>query len=508
MNRQGKHGHFAVLIVFACFMFPALLYKSLLSLSQRTKDREGGSSRTRRSVELEKNTSAPIVILDKACLMPTMDDFPGDFMTQYQRKHGGAIFHFLLAMYMFIGLATVCDDYFVPSLEKIALKLRLSSDVAGATFMAVGTSAPELFAAIIGVFITEGDIGLAAVVGSGMFNVLFVLAICALFAGSVLPLSRWPLLRDSFCYLMSIAALVFVTYDEKVYWYEALALVCMYLLYVAMMYFNRELERRFLRSVLSRKEDDDVEGNITNDENKTLLPHQDNEDGIVSPFSSSGVQEIEVILPANELPSSTPRGIISWTLWIIKSPVTCLFYLTIPDCRKDRWENWYYVSFVACLVWTAILSYVLVWMLAIIGFTLAIPGVIMGLTFLAAGSSVPEGISSLIVARRGDGDMAVSHAIGSNVFNILFCLGVPWLLKTTFVHLGGHVDVVSGSMSYTSLCLFASVIFPLVFIALNRWYLNKFLGMIFLVLYLAFVAVATLFGLNLLGDFNEKTCKS
>ena len=53
---------------------------------------------------------------------------------------------------MFAGIAIVCDDYFVPALEKIVEKLELSDDVAGATFMAAGSSAPELFTSVIGKF--------------------------------------------------------------------------------------------------------------------------------------------------------------------------------------------------------------------------------------------------------------------------------------------------------------------------------------------------------------------
>ena len=51
---------------------------------------------------------------------------------------------------MFAGIAIVCDDYFVPALEAIVEKLGLSDDVAGATFMAAGSSAPELFTSVIG----------------------------------------------------------------------------------------------------------------------------------------------------------------------------------------------------------------------------------------------------------------------------------------------------------------------------------------------------------------------
>ena len=66
----------------------------------------------------------------------------------------------------------------------------------------------------------------------------------------------------------------------------------------------------------------------------------------------------------------------------------------------------------------------------IIGNTLGIPSVVMGLTFLAAGTSVPDLLSSVIVARKGEGDMAVSSSIGSNIFDILVGLPVPWIIYT------------------------------------------------------------------------------
>lgn len=53
---------------------------------------------------------------------------------------------------------------------------------------------------------------------------------------------------------------------------------------------------------------------------------------------------------------------------------------------------------------------------------------IMGLTFLAAGTSIPDLITSVIVARKGLGDMAVSSSVGSNIFDVCVGLPVPWLL--------------------------------------------------------------------------------
>lgn len=61
----------------------------------------------------------------------------------------------------------------------------MSADVAGATFMAAATSAPELFVNVIGTFITEGDIGVGTIVGSAVFNILAVAACCGVSAGLV-----------------------------------------------------------------------------------------------------------------------------------------------------------------------------------------------------------------------------------------------------------------------------------------------------------------------------------
>lgn len=82
------------------------------------------------------------------------------------------------------AIAIICDDFFVPSLEVISETLSLSEDVAGATFMAAGSSAPELFTAIIGVAF-ESDVGVGTIVGSAVFNILIIIALTAALAGQV-----------------------------------------------------------------------------------------------------------------------------------------------------------------------------------------------------------------------------------------------------------------------------------------------------------------------------------
>lgn len=56
---------------------------------------------------------------------------------------------------MFAAIALVCDEFFVPTLEKICEELGLQEDVAGATFMAFGSSGPEHAVGVIGVFVSE-----------------------------------------------------------------------------------------------------------------------------------------------------------------------------------------------------------------------------------------------------------------------------------------------------------------------------------------------------------------
>ena len=63
-----------------------------------------------------------------------------------------------------------------------------------------------------------------------------------------------------------------------------------------------------------------------------------------------------------------------------------------------------------------------------IGCILNVPSVVMGTTVLAAGTSIPDALSSIAVARDGLADMAVANAVGSNVFDIWLGLGLPWLL--------------------------------------------------------------------------------
>merc|ERR1719479_307779 len=69
----------------------------------------------------------------------------------------------------------------------------------------------------------------------------------------------------------------------------------------------------------------------------------------------------------------------------------------------------------------------MVWWATVVAWCWHIPSRVMGVTFIAAGTSIPDLLSSVIVARQGHGDMAVSSSVGSNIFDILVGLPLPWI---------------------------------------------------------------------------------
>ena len=102
--------------------------------------------------------------------------------------------------------------------------------------------------------------------------------------------------------------------------------------------------------------------------------------------------------------------------------------------------------------------------------------------------------------------MAVSNSIGSNIFDILICLGLPWLLQTVFVKTGDTVPINSNGIVYTSLILLATVLIVILIMMLTKWTLNKKVGVILLFVYVCVITVACLFELNVFGEINLPQC--
>lgn len=179
-------------------------------------------------------------------------EYPQDLFSVEERRQGWVVLHIFGMIYVFVALAIVCDEYFVPALGVITEKLQISEDVAGATFMAAGGSAPELFTSLIGVFISHSNVGIGTIVGSAVFNILFVIGTCALFSREILHLTWWPLFRDISFYIVDLLMLILFFLDSVIDWWESLLLLTAYATYVFTMKQNVYLEQ-WVKQELNKK---------------------------------------------------------------------------------------------------------------------------------------------------------------------------------------------------------------------------------------------------------------
>lgn len=83
-------------------------------------------------------------------------------------NYGMVVPYLALLLYLFVALAIVCDEYFVPAIDEITEAFGITPDVAGATLMAAGGSAPELATSFMGVFVSKSDVGFSTIVGSAV----------------------------------------------------------------------------------------------------------------------------------------------------------------------------------------------------------------------------------------------------------------------------------------------------------------------------------------------------
>ncbi|XP_027840072.2 sodium/potassium/calcium exchanger 5-like isoform X2 [Aphis gossypii] len=432
----------------------------------------------------------------------SIDDFPPDFFTDDQRRHGAVVFHFLVAFYGFVFIAFVCNDYFLPSVFCICLDLGISPDVAGATFMATATCAPELFVSVIGTFLTESDLGVGTVVGSAIYNTLGVSACAGLAARKAINLEKWPLLRDSGVYLVSIIALAIIVVDDVVMWYEALFLLFMYFGYFLLMFTQGKL--RTAAKKLKNK------NSFRSSSNSMKPPAFDIGYGVYRSFyfteyvppppvkksqTSKDPNEIDIEEPISPI-WKVPTGVLPIMWWVFSLPVAFMLSVTVPDCRTRR--KVYPFTFIMCIIWIGISSYIVSWMLSICGDTFHISDIVMGIGVLAAGGSIPEATSGIINARNGEGSMSISNALGANTLDILLCLGLPWFIKSLMPLSmnGGPILMETNDLFFNCICLIISVIVLNIAAAANGFKMYKTFGIICLVGHICIITIFIISGLN------------
>ncbi len=332
----------------------------------------------------------------------------------------------------FYLLAIVCDRYFVFSLDKIASKLNMNSDMAGATLMAIGSSAPELFVSFIALFKPGNEaMGAGTIVGSAIFNILVIIGASAMVKKAFIA---WqPVIRDIIFYSLSICLLIYAFWDGRITFLESFAFIALYVVYII--------------AVMNWRK---------------ILPYKDEEKSV-----------------AEELKDDIEKEIKKRSVWgNFLNSINVVLDFIFPKQEK------YWLVFFVSIAFIAGLSWVLVESAVGISEILHIPAVIIGLTVLAAGTSIPDLMSSVIVARQGRGGMAISNAIGSNIFDILIGLGLPWII----VNIGGKViPVATENLNSSIVLLFATVIAILGFLIAKKWHINKFAGISLIGLYIGYL---------------------
>lgn len=532
----------------------------------------------------------------------------------------GLILWSLIAMYLMAGQFVICEEYFVPILARLGGRWKMAEDVQGATLLAVGSSSPELFTAVLGaVLYPDDNPGPSTNVGSAIFNLCIIIGLSALYAPRVATLEMVPFLRDTISYLIGLAMLyvfyMVVTPGEMELW-EASALTGWWVVYALMVYFTDFLAKRCCCCLgaccaaaelaenvnVPDQSDEEDEGDDEEDleacvesvstagasttkkpkhkrGRSTLhrsnghwgvsFPKSDNEQSLSSEFYhdnihlSSAIQEEDIededmLRLVDEQLNSRQRELVNRNGWqlVVMPPVSQAedaprhLHLRRPtlmelwmkqqvdarvDARMDEvrknqleeaagpsrlskafhiclkpWEklfsftlfkrdgeketNHMYVAIFLMVVQLGLLTFLVVDCCEKIGVCLEIPGNLLGITLLAVGSSLPDCISSVIVAKEMKLDMAVANAFGSNIFDVNLCVGFSFVIgslvkasygESTTIWLGDEADMAA----FSKLIITAAIYLGLAILAmwLNLMKLTKLTGGMLLLMYAIFL---------------------
>lgn len=338
----------------------------------------------------------------------------------------GFVMDVVLLIFSFGAIHFVSEKYFIESLDHISKKLKLSSDMAGSTLMAAGSSAPELSVALFAIFMSghHEAIGVGTIVGSALFNILAITGVVMWYrreAGK--KLIREPILRDIIFYILSVVLLGYIFSLGELTLAGAIMLVSLYILYVVAVYYWKRIFKY-----------KDVE-------HDSVLKEKEKKGHTWAPY---------------------------FLIWL--------------DKYISRFQ---FVVFIISIGLISLLSWILVNSAVNISAALGVPEFLVGITIVAIGTSVPDLISSAIVAKQGKHGMAINNAIGSNIFDILIGLGLPFLLYM-LIH-GSGFELASDNLLFSVSALLGSAVLLLVFFRWRNWQISKPFGIFLVLLYVMYL---------------------
>ncbi|MHC4401071.1 MAG: calcium/sodium antiporter [Planctomycetota bacterium] len=259
------------------------------------------------------------------------------------------------ALLIAVGLCVllVGGELLVRGASDLAAAMRISPLVVGLTVVAFGTSAPELAVVLQSSFAGQTDLAIGNVVGSCIFNVLFVLGLTAIVCPLVVS-ARLVRLEVPLMIAASVLLLLFSLDNELSRW-EGLVLFSGLVGYVSWTVVQSRRESRKFR------------------------------------------EELEDVV---ETRAKGFRQSAAWVVGVQLALITAGLVLLVLG------SGW--------LVDGAVR----------IAKELGVSELMIGLTILAVGTSLPEIVTSILATRRGQGEIAVGNIVGSNILNILCVLGL------------------------------------------------------------------------------------
>lgn len=447
-----------------------------------------------------------------------MDDLPDDIFTQEQRLQGAIILHFIGAIYFFTLLAYIVGEYFLPAVECICEDLKLTQDVAAATFMAIAGTTPEFFTNTISTFVADSEMGIGTIMGSLLFNTLGVAAVAGLATRKPVQLDWWPITRDSIVFACHVGALIGFAWDGRIHWYESIVIMILLVNYFVVMFQNRRI-MKFAKKYIEGKwnlcgrviRSMEADEQAAMEEAAAKAAEQSPQKPPIPTVAARALQRPSVRLSTASILSDQmaekpfkmgelqipsrhvlpdPDDHPNMTLWKISRetwlrlfwwfyswPIRFLLTFTIPNPTTMR--RWYPLTFIMCIIFIGLTSFLVFWMVAIIGYTFGIPETVMGLTFLAMGGCMPEAIAAVLVIRTGNGAMGVSNALGANSLSILFSLGLPWFIRTMAdgaSSTNAYVMIASNGMQYSIMALLFAIAALYITVYIAKFKLRKRLG--------------------------------
>lgn len=312
-------------------------------------------------------------------------------------------------------------DLFVGGSSRIAKAMKIPPLVIGLTLVSMGTSAPEAAVSMIGAVNGMNDLSVGNVVGSNIFNTLFILGV----SGAIIPLAVGRDVRrfDIPAMLAVYAALLifaFVITPLRIDIYESVALIVAFAAYTAFL---------IVRAVRS---------------NRSVA--------IKAPPAESAQNAASGVAQAQ--PDSTTDG----TTLSLPNSVVGADRLE-PAARKKR-NIPLWLSVILTVVGLAGVIFggeLVVDSASAIAKAAGMSETLVGLTIVAVGTSLPELVTSVVAAVKKESDIAVGNIIGSNIFNIAFILGLSSAISAPVLNYSSLTDMLV--MLGSGILIFAAAVF-------------------------------------------------